>query len=137
MAVPAGGTLPDVLKAVMGHLTAAFPSLNVNHRVTSPWPCLRVVRSGGSPVDPRRIDQALIQLEAWGAPDDESSTTQVALAAQLANVVASCVWDLRGSTVGACKVGHVEVVTHALWSPDTATNQPRYLSRLLLNARPA
>ena len=137
MSVPAGGTLPDIEGAVIKHLRERVGWTDYMLRSDVTYPALRLVRVGGAPADPRRLDVALVQLEAWGRPEDEDSGRRRALVDLLNDAVASLVWELPRTVVDGVAVKRVQVLTHCQWAPDATTKQPRYFTRLTVTARPA
>lgn len=136
--------LPDVEAAVISwlraHADVAALSTNVGWEIKAPYPCLRLIRVGG-PGDPRRVDQALIQVEAWGAADVASSTNRVALARLLRTADAALRLGARNVTVttaqGDAVISTVRAVQLMQWAPDPDTRQHRYFSRHLVTAHAA
>ena len=136
--------LPDVEAALIqwlrAHADVAALSTNVGWEIKSPYPCLRVIRVGG-PGDPRRIDQALVQVEAWGAADVVTATNRVALARLLRTVDAALRQDARNVTVstsqGDAVISTVRPIQLMQWAPDPDTRQHRYFSRHMVTAHAA
>lgn len=95
------------------------------------WPLIRVTRVGGSPVVPRRLDRARIQVEAFG--NDKADARDAADAARLAlmGAEATSFPDLNA---------YVTAVDDDLglqWLPDSDTKRPRYLFVLGVTAHHA
>lgn len=106
---------------------------NVGWRIRAPWPCLRVVRVGGTTDEILRVDSALIQVEAWGNPDDQSSGQRIALARLLA-VAEAELMNIPGRTTATAVYTRARVVNRGQWAPDDTTEQQRYFTRLIVAA---
>lgn len=83
------------------------------------YPLLRITRVGGIPVLRQHLDVARVQIDAWAATKkaarDLAATTQAAM----------------HELPGARPLGVVTAVEDDLgltWSPDDATDQPRYVA---------
>src|SRR4051794_31378145 len=111
---------PDIEAGVLEHLvgrtTVTSLAGNIGWRIRPPWPCLRVVRVGGTSDEVLRVDSALIQVEAWGDPDDKSSAQRFALAHLLA-VADAELMNIQGRTLGAGVYLRPRVVSRAQWAP--------------------
>lgn len=128
---------PDIEADLIAHLRAAALSGvgNVSWRIGGPYPCLRVVRVGGTTDEILRVDNALIQLEVWGDPNVDTSTQRVALASLLGRAEARIVGTFAGSTTAtAVYLRTVRVLTRGQWAPDDTTHQQRYFTRLIVAA---
>jgi hypothetical protein len=125
---------PDIEADVIADLRAASLTATVGWEIKGPWPCLQVLRVGGTPDVILRVDQALIQLSAWGDPNDQSSAQRIALSALLASADARLVGHMSGTTTSRGVYGRVLPVTRGQWAPDDSTHQQRYLSRHLVAA---
>lgn len=134
-------TLPDTEGRVIAHLYADSDvqaiTTNVGPRNAAPYPCLAVNRVGGTGDLLTALDTALIQLDAWGEPGDDSTETAVDLKNLLAVAEMSLRWRLKGTTGAGVIVTAVRVLTRAQRQPDPATRQQRYFTRLLVSARTA
>lgn len=136
--------LPDVEAALIvwlrAHADVAALTTTVGWEIKSPYPCLRILRVGG-PGDPRRVDHALVQIEAWGQPDVVTSTNRVALRKLLATADAAIRQDARNVTVtvagGNAVLCSVRAVQLMQWAPDDTSRQHRYFSRHLVTATAA
>ena len=128
---------PDIEAGVIEYLVgrSAVTSLagNVGWRIKAPWPCLRVVRVGGTTDEILRVDDALIQVEAWGNPDDTSSAQRIALARLLAVAEAELL-GIPGRVTGTAVFTRARVLNRGQWAPDDSTEQQRYFSRLTVAA---
>jgi hypothetical protein len=128
---------PDVEAGVIEYLVgrAAVTSLagNVGWRIRAPWPCLRVVRVGGTTDEILRVDDALVQLEAWGNPDDTSSAQRIALARLLAVAEAELL-AIPGRVTATTVFVRARILNRGQWAPDDSTEQQRYFSRLTVAA---
>ncbi len=115
-------------------------STNVGWEIKTPYPCLRVIRVGG-PGDPRRVDKALIQVEAWGGPDVVTATNRINLARLLRTVDAALRQDARNVTVntsqGNAVISTVRAIQLMQWAPVEETRQHRYFSRHMVTAHAA
>lgn len=130
--------LPDVEQAVIAYLTSqpdvAAITTNVRGDIGGPYPMLRVQRTGGA--GSRRLDRALLFLDAYGdvpdaRPPDERSTLSL-----LSRTALAALYDLEATgVVGACDVSAVDALVTNQWLPDPLTNQGRYHSVVAVYAR--
>jgi hypothetical protein len=120
---------PDVEVGLITAVRAQFPTRTVGWEVKGPWPCVRLLRVGGTTDEILRVDQALIQAEVWGEPNNVSSTQRVALAALLAQVDAFLVGHIPGLVTVTTVFGRVRTLNRGQWAPDDTTGQQRYFSR--------
>lgn len=82
------------------------------------YPLLRVIRIGGVPMIAQHLDIARVQIDAWAAT--KKAARDLAATAQAA----------MHELPGARPLGVVTAVEDDLgftWSPDDATDQPRYV----------
>lgn len=131
-------TLPDTEGAVIRHLRGDTEVTALGHispRIVEPWPCLHVTRIGGVADLSAALDSALIQMDAWGAPEDSTTATAVALKSLLATAEMSLRWRCKGSPVNGLVVTRVRLITRVQSLPDPQTGQQRYLTRLQVSAR--
>lgn len=99
-----------------------------------PWPAIRVVRLGGSRLWPAWIDEARLQIEGWSAPTAGGGSKKEAL-----TILETALAALVGGLVGIHDEGVVSAVDVGLaptWAPDDSTDQPRYVSDVLIVAHP-
>lgn len=127
---------PDIeADLISGLRAAALAGVgNVGWRVEGPWPCLRVVRVGGTSDEILRVDRALVQVEAWGAPNTDTSTQRVALASLLARADAWLLQNMPGRVTATAVYQRPQIVSRGQWAPDDTTAQQRYFSRLIVAA---
>ena len=122
-----------VIEFLVGRPAVTGLAGNVGWRVRDPWPCLRVIRVGGTTDEILRVDEALIQLDAWGNPDDKSSGQRQALARLLAVAEAELL-GIPGRVTASAVYTRARVVNRGQWAPDDQTEQQRYFSRLTVAA---
>lgn len=129
--------VPDVELALLGFLAADPDTLTAlgdgdlgwNLGPDPAYPFLRVFRAGGGSED-NYLDRPVVQLEAIGAPNDQSDATRLALS-NLLRVAHGAIWArARWETRSDVRFSSVETVTNVQWAPDPETNQSRYFSRL-------
>lgn len=128
---------PDIEAGVIEYLVSrpivTALAGNIGWRIKPPWKCLRVVRVGGTTDEILRVDTALIQVEAWGDPDDQSSGQRVALARLLAVADAELL-NIPGRVTSSAVYTHARMVNRGQWAPDDTTEQQRYFSRITVAA---
>lgn len=114
---------PDAEKLVGDALRAA--SLTVGSRVyssipkTPTFPLITIQRTGGTPVERHRLDQARIQVDVWG--ESKSQAHDIAQAARVA------IHRMEGSTPTGAVIGGVDDILGLAWSPDPVTHRDRYI----------
>jgi hypothetical protein len=134
MAIP---VLPDVEALIIWWLDQAAIALGGVHDeypANPSYPFLVVARIGGKPKEPRWLDRASIQLDAYGETKEQ--------ARDLAATANASLLDLD-ETNGVIDTGDVSgVVTGVLiesalpWQPDDTTDTARYLSTVTVYAHP-
>lgn len=131
--------LPDAEAVVYGWLTthASVTALTtaISRRVPAnpTWPALTYKRVGGVPVERRWIDQARIQIAAWGTP-----ITGEAEASLLARTTRAAMHDLEGQLVADAWVAAVDDDTALTWLPDDSRDPtiPRFTFGVLVTLHP-
>lgn len=126
--------LPDAELLVVNWLRArteitALVSTRVYTQIPAgpSFPLIRITRIGGIPEIRQHLDVARIQVDAWGTSQYQART--VAATAQAA----------LHAAVGLHATGVVSNVDDDLgltWSPDSETNQPRYVFGVALYIHP-
>lgn len=130
--------LPDVEQAVIAYL-GAHPDItaitsNVAGDINGPYPMLRVQRTGGP--GSRRLDHALLFIDAYGDTPDNRASDERATLSLLSRTALAVLYELEADgVVGTCDVSAVEPVVTNQWLPDPLTNQGRYHSVVAVYAR--
>lgn len=122
--------LPDAELVVRSWLAAhpavtAICSTRISRRMkTTPvYPCLTLRRIGGIPVERRRLDQARIEVQAWGDVDDQET------ASTLARTARAALHDMAGERIDDAYVTGVDDDLAITWLPDDSRDPtvPRYV----------
>ena len=136
---------PDVEGAFRDYLRAetqvtaivgnrAFFGVPVNAGESS-YPMLVVSRVGGGD-DPSAdvpMDQALVQIDAWGEVDGKGFGDKTSCRA-LANAVRRACRKIRSATTQSGVILYGAVVQSDLWLPDPDTRRPRYAITVVVTA---
>jgi hypothetical protein len=98
------------------------------------YPLLVVARIGGVPVDPRWVDAATLQIDAYGDTKQEAHDTAATAIARLLDL---------NDTAGIIDTGDVSGIVTGVhvnsalpWLPDETREQPRYLATVTVTAHP-
>lgn len=94
-----------------------------------PGPAVRITRVGGTPSQAWQ-DDPRIQVEAWGASDQDEATADL-----LARTLLASLADLPRAM--GRRVSALQVTVGPLWSPDPTSGRARYLFDVQLNTHPS
>jgi dihydroxyacid dehydratase/phosphogluconate dehydratase len=92
------------------------------------YPFVRLFRIGGIPALQRRLDEANLQLEAWGNTQSE--------ARNLAAVTQAAMWELQSTVTDFGVVADVRDTLGLQYLPDPVTTKHRYVWSQALRVRP-
>ena len=130
--------LPDVEAALIAwlraHADVAALTTNVGWEIKSPYPCLRLVQVGETADSIMRVGEALIQFDAYGAPDVVSASNRVALSLLLRTTMAEVRKQFPGRVTASAVYTRVRTINGLQWAPDEPARQQRYFGRLIVAA---
>lgn len=129
--------LPDAEAVVRAWLVSQarvtdLCSTRIGHHVNETRPCLTIRRIGGIPTERRRLDQARIEVQAWGVPGASETVSLLARTARAALL------DMEGQTVEGAVCTAVDDDLALTWLPDDSRDPtvPRYVFGVAVHLHP-